>query len=789
MKFLKNMSINRKIQLVVVSLLVVLFAASAIVVYSTSSKQSKATVDKQMMLYLNQLDNIITLIERNTETGFNHNDYIQIKPYFSQNPYFKTDFPFLIDISGNYLIHLYKEGQKFPREHLKEMLTNPEKKGVITYEEYKNSQRYQVSLYFKKIEPYNSFIAVPVNQQETSSALSKTLLLLIILVIASSLISFYVIRITLKPFMLAIAKISNNVAQLSKGQIASKVSHSHNDEVGQITQYLNQLIDGIQRTTHFAKSIGKNELDVEFIPLSENDELGNSLLELKNGMLKTAKESEQRKQQDEQRNWSTSGIAKFGDILRQNNNNLQLLSDSVIQNLVNYLDANQGGLFMLNESDNNKPFLELISAFAFNRKKTKTKTILLGEGLVGNCAVEKQSIYLKEIPEDYIEITSGLGDAPPRSLLIVPLKLEEKLFGVIELASFKEFQPHEIEFVEIIGESIASTLSAVKNNIRTNELLEQSQQQREEMAAQEEEMRQNMEEMQATQEEMARKTLEMEGMTAAINESLIFAELSDDGNFHMANPNFISLTGYGKTEIESKRISDFLHPEEAANFQKVWKNILTGEPFKGTLKWINHSDEEIYVLASLSPAFDESGRIFKIFFLGQDVSESKKLELKAQAQAEEIEQSLMELEMEQELSKQREQEMDALLQALDTTCLVTQFDPDGRITYINNKNVETLGDPKSKIEGKFHAELDLQAKSNPQGYKQFWDDLLLGIQKIREFSLDVSGKTVWISEHYTPIKNKEGKVIKIINIGIDISASKETEKKLREAVNALKKEK
>ncbi len=302
-------------------------------------------------------------------------------------------------------------------------------------------------------------------------------------------------------------------------------------------------------------------------------------------------------------------------------------------------------------------------------------------------------------------------------------------------------------------------------------------------------MRQNMEEMQATQEEMARKTLEMEGMTSAINESLAFAELTEEGNFIMANPNFLSLTGYGKTEIENKRINDFIHSDEAAIFNKNWKNIVIGEPFKGTLKWVNHSEEELYVLASISPAFDESGRIFKIFFLGQDVSESKKIELKAQAQAEEIEKSLMELEMEQELSKQREEEMDALLQALDTTCLVTQFEPDGRITYINNKNVETLGDPKSKIEGKLHSELDFQAKNNPQEYKQFWEDLLLGIQKTREFSLNVSGKNIWISEHYTPIKNTEGKVIKIINIGIDISASKDTEKKLRETVNSLKKDK
>lgn len=787
MGFFQNIGIKQRIQLVIVALLVVLFAASAVVVYSLSYKQTKASVDKQMMTYLSQLEKIATLIEKNTGAGFSHDDYIQLKPYFSENPYYKTDYPFLIDISGQYLIHLFKEGQNFPREHLKALLTNPNKEGVISYEEIKNSKAQKIFLYFKKIETYNSVIALPVNINEATSALQVNKIILFALFVICTLLSVYVLQITLKPFLKVVSSINKNITLLSKGRVATKIECNHNDEVGQIAKSLNILIEGLERTTQFASSIGENKLDVEYVPLSENDELGNSLIEMRNSLLTAAKENEQRKLQDEQRNWSTSGIAKFGDILRQNNNNLQLLADSVNQNLVNYLNATQGGLFILNETDKTNPVLELISAFAFNRKKTKTKTIHLGEGLVGNCAIEKQTIYVKEIPEDYLEITSGLGDAPPRSLLVVPLKLEDKIFGVIEVASFNEFQKHEIEFVEIVGESIASTLSAVKNNIRTNELLEQSQQQREEMAAQEEEMRQNMEEMQATQEEMARKTLEMEGMTAAINESLTFAELSDDGSFYMANPNFISLTGYGKTEIESKRIADFLHPDEVATFNKVWKNVVSGESFKGTLRWLNHYNEEIYVLASISPAFDESGRIYKIFLIGQDVTESKTIELKAQSQAEEIEQSLMELKMEQELTKQREEEMDALLKALDTTCLVTQFDPDGRITFINNKNVETLGDPKNKIEGKLHSELDFQAKNNPQEYKKFWDDLLLGNPKTREFSLSVGNKTVWISEHYTPIKNSEGKVIKIINIGIDISSSKEVEMNLREALAALTK--
>ena len=320
-----------------------------------------------------------------------------------------------------------------------------------------------------------------------------------------------------------ITKITDLLNKIAKGHIGEemKIKIESGDEIEEMAKALNQSVEGLNKKAEFANSIGQGKLDEKFDLLSDEDVLGKSLLEMRSSLVKAEEEDEKRKTEDEKRRWANEGLAKFADILRQNNDNLEMLATEIIMNLVNYLKANQGGVFILNDEDKENLHFNLLSAFAYDRRKYIQKHIKIGEGLIGTCAIEKKTVYMTDLPQDYMEITSGLGGASPGSLLIVPLKLEEEVLGVLEIASFNVFEKHEVEFVEKLAESIGATLSSVRINIRTNELLERSQQQAEEMAAQEEEMRQNMEELQATQEEMKRKE---DHMKKVINEMQVQEE-------------------------------------------------------------------------------------------------------------------------------------------------------------------------------------------------------------------------------------------------------------------------
>ncbi len=345
--------------------------------------------------------------------------------------------------------------------------------------------------------------------QHTRQAILYILLTALVLLLIGIWIAIYFANYLTN----AIITVKDKLKILALGKAVEKIEVKQNNELGEMGKSLNQLVTGFNSYTEFAKEIGEGNLDQSFQPLSDEDVLGNELLQMRSGLKKASKE-------EEKRSWHSEGMALFNEILRQNNQSIRDICLESLRQLVKYLGVQQGGIFLLEATEEEAIYLDLKACFAYDRQKFLQKQILLGEGLLGQCALEQETTYLTEIPDHYANIGTGLGDSKPSTILLVPLAHNEVVQGVLELASLNPIPEHHLAFVEQLSETIAATIAYVRNNEQTQELLEQSQKLSENLRAQEEELRQNQEELEATQEEMRRKQEELENENRSLKEKL-----------------------------------------------------------------------------------------------------------------------------------------------------------------------------------------------------------------------------------------------------------------------------
>jgi methyl-accepting chemotaxis protein len=264
---------------------------------------------------------------------------------------------------------------------------------------------------------------------------------------------------------------------------------------GQLTNVSNNI--------GFAEEISKGNLSIDYSLKSNDDELGKALLKMRENLVVSAERERQEK-------YITQGSATVGEILRKHADNTENLSNELIREVVKYTNSNQGSLFLLEKDKEGEEYLNLTACYAYDRKKYINKRIGVGESLVGQCFVEKDIIMMTKVPQNYVQITSGLGQANPSCITLIPLISNEEVTGVLELASFEQYDQGHLEFLKKASEAVASAIITAKTTERVKLLLEDSQQRSEELRTQEEEMRQNMEELSAVQEQMERQLREAE---------------------------------------------------------------------------------------------------------------------------------------------------------------------------------------------------------------------------------------------------------------------------------------
>lgn len=351
--------------------------------------------------------------------------------------------------------------------------------GILKYDFYKPDAKEWVPKisFIKLYEPmgwvigtgvYEDYIDKAVKQKKEdlnkriNGLIRLTVIIGVILIFIATVVLYYFGNSVSKPIQM----IEIQLDQMSKGLVVEKLPIERSDEIGQMKKSLDALIDGFAAYAGFARQIGEGNLDSEFKLLSDKDNLGNSLIEMRNSLRHAREEEKKRQEENKRRQWAAEGLAVLGDIIRMGSGRTTEMMTDVLKKLTEYVDAVMGGIFVINDEDKNNIFLEQMASVAYQKSKFIKNRVYPGDGLVGTCYLEKEKIFMTKLPDKYIEVHTGLGETNPKNLILIPLIMDKEVLGVLELASMEILEDYKIEFIERLAQSLAIAIASYR--ITTN---------------------------------------------------------------------------------------------------------------------------------------------------------------------------------------------------------------------------------------------------------------------------------------------------------------------------------
>ncbi|MEK8129337.1 response regulator [Paenibacillus filicis] len=338
----------------------------------------------------------------------------------------------------------------------------------------------------KKTEDALSSVLIA-DMNAMQSASRKELILVagmnILLLAAALLISLIVVRRLLRP----IRELKQSIGYILDGQMDITVEVTSRDEVGELSGAFRELIDSLRNVIVQAGSITKGDYNQVITPKSDGDVLSIALRD----MLQSLKEA---RQENERQFWLKTQLARLIG-LSQGVESLEKVASLLISEICQLVEAGQGVFYVRETTHGSRPVYVMYGSYAFRDRKLLSTRIELGEGLVGQVALEGKAIQLSGVPDDYIRIGSGLGESKPRTVLVLPVLFEGRAIGVMELASFRAFTPIEEDLLDQLSSSLGVVVQSILGRQRTEELLHESQLLAEELQTQQEELRTANEEL------------------------------------------------------------------------------------------------------------------------------------------------------------------------------------------------------------------------------------------------------------------------------------------------------
>jgi PAS domain S-box-containing protein len=424
----------------------------------------------------------------------------------------------------------------------------------------------------------------------------------------------------------------NTLSLVAQGMLPETSGEKSNDEFGQMTEKVDELVKTLRGSAEFAKRIGEGKYDTTYKPASENDILGMSLINMRNNLIENER-------LDKERNWIVRGVAEISEILRMHDS-IDALGEDVIKFILDKIGAIQGAFYIVNDDNAQQPVIEMRASYAYTRKKYLKARFKFAEGLVGQAAAEKDIVLRTEIPDEYVTITSGiLGDQRPRCILIVPLITNEEVYGVLEFAGFKKFDPSQVKFVQELSLILARTIFNIKVNERTRKLLGESQEMSNELKEKQEVLRQNAEEMQATQEELKRSNQKLEEQIEEVNRtqkrmqlllenaSEVITIYEEDESIRYISPSVESILGYGQKEMIGKSDIDKVKPEDRKIFKDLFEKLKSNPDEKVTVQYEYRAKDGTFIWIESTGTNCMSNQAIHGFILNsRDITERRRAE-------------------------------------------------------------------------------------------------------------------------------------------------------------------
>jgi PAS domain-containing protein len=406
--------------------------------------------------------------------------------------------------------------------------------------------------------------------------------------------------------------------------------------------------------------------------------------------------------------WTRKGLASFSKVLRHNFDNPQQHAKKTLSNLVSYLNVPMGAIYL--PSGKQAGSFDLVGSIAFGKEKHYPRSVLKGEGIVGTVAVEMKTINITDIPEDYFKVSSGFGEAKPKNIIVMPIKLDNKIYGIIELASLNKFKKFELEFMDELSTTLGASFAISSVFMETKEKLNKLEKELNESETGYEAFKKELENFKTENNSLANINAEVRIINESISTFALVAELDLDGNIMNMNNAFLELLKVQKETLLHINYQDYTQQIEKSNesdTKGLWNKVRTGTIINLTRNFLI-SDRTIWLSETYIPIKNNSGKVEKVKLIAFNETKLKTTELQVKKLAASITEKETKLtEKEKELNKLNSQLINKENELLKTRAEQDEITKKLKADYL--KMMSDYSNEQKEKENALYEQIDLEA--------------------------------------------------------------------------------